>query len=225
MLTSFIRTVILLGFVILTLRLMGKRQIGQLQPSELVVTILLSQIAATPMQDNDIPLMHTIVAILALAGIEILLSVLSMKSVKIRGMIDGNPVTVIKDGQIDQKQLKRLRYTIADVLEALRQKDIFDISSVHSAVAETNGNLSVLLKAPLHPAKTEIFRKDIQETGVPELLVADATIVKTGLESAGISEEKLFQMLKKEKVKLEEVFIFTVDQTGATYLVRKDKNV
>ena len=146
MLISFIRTVILLVCVVAAVRLMGKRQIAQLQPVELVITILLSQIAATPMQDNDLPLLNTVVALLVLAGIEIILSAAGMKNKKIRTLLEGNPVVVIKDGVPDRKQLSRLRYTEDDITEALRQKDIFDISQVQYAVAETNGALSVILK-------------------------------------------------------------------------------
>ena len=101
MLTSFIRTFILLVAVIAAVRLMGKRQIGQLQPAELVVTILLSQIAATPMQDNDIPLMNTLIAVMVLVGVEILISYFSMKNSRIRAVLQGNPVMVIRNGQLD----------------------------------------------------------------------------------------------------------------------------
>ena len=129
MLTSFFRTMLLLVFVIFTLRVMGKRQIGELQPGELVITILLSQIAAAPMQDNDIPLLQTLVCILTLVGVEVLLSVLAMKSVRVRTLIDGNSVTVIRDGVIDQRQLARLRFTVDDLLEGLRQKLVLKLTN------------------------------------------------------------------------------------------------
>ena len=134
MLTSFIRTFILLVAVIAAVRLMGKRQIGQLQPAELVVTILLSQIAATPMQDNDIPLMNTLIAVMVLVGVEILISYFSMKNSRIRAVLQGNPVMVIRNGQLDQKELKRIRYTVDDLMEALRGKDVFDIVKTLSKV-------------------------------------------------------------------------------------------
>ena len=128
MLTSFFRTVILLIIIVIAVRIMGKRQIGQLQPAELVVTILLSEIAATPMQDNDIPMLNSVVAILVLVALEIIMSALSLKSIKIRGVLQGNSVILIKDGEIQQNQMKRLRFTLDDLLEALRQKDVFDVS-------------------------------------------------------------------------------------------------
>ena len=222
MLTSFFRTVILLFFVILSLRLMGKRQIGELQPGELVVTILLSQIAATPMQDNDIPLLHTLVCIFTLAGVELLLSALSMKSETVRALIDGRSVTVMQGGVLDQKALRRLRFTIDDLLEGLRQKDVFDLSAVDSVIAETNGALSVLLKSSELPVTAKTMRKDVPEPGAPQVLVADGKIRRAGLAAAGLSEAQLTRLLANEQATLADAFLFTVDAAGKTFLVRKE---
>ena len=225
MLTSFFRTVILLFFVILSLRLMGKRQIGELQPGELVVTILLSQIAATPMQDNDIPLLHTLVCIFTLAGVELLLSALSMKSETVRTLIDGGSVTVMRGGALDQKALRRLRFTIDDLLEGLRQKDVFDLSSVDSVIAETNGALSVLLKKSELPVTAKTMQKDVPEGGMPQVLVADGKIRREGLSAAGLSEAQLARLLEKEQTTLENTFLLTLDAAGKTFLVRKEAAV
>lgn len=222
MLTSFFRTVILLFFVILSLRVMGKRQIGELQPGELVVTILLSQIAATPMQDNDIPLLHTLVCIFTLAGVELLLSVLSMKSETVRTLIDGRSVTVMRNGVLDQGALRRLRFTIDDLLEGLRQKDVFDLSSVDSVIAETNGTLSVLLKTAEMPVTAKTMRKDVPEPGAPQVLVADGKIRRAGLAAAGLSEDRLACLLEQEQAALENTFLFTVDAAGKTFFIRKE---
>lgn len=224
MLTSFFRTVTLLFFVIVSLRVMGKRQIGELQPGELVITILLSQIAATPMQDNDIPLLQTVVCILTLTGVEVLLSALAVKSVGVRRLMDGSSVIVVRDGKVDQKQLKRLRFTIDDLLVGLRQKDVFDLSEVQYAVAETNGTLSVLLKAENQPAKTKLFQKDCSEPGAPQVLVADGRADERGMRAANYDREKLAFLLQKERVALGDVFLLTVDGSGKTNLVRKEKN-
>ena len=225
MLTSFFRTVILLFFVILSLRLMGKRQIGELQPGELVVTILLSQIAATPMQDNDIPLLHTLVCIFTLAGVELLLSALSMKSETVRTLIDGGSMTVMQNGVLDQGALKRLRFTIDDLLEGLRQKDVFDLSSVDSVIAETNGALSVLLKKSELPVTAKTMQKDVPEGGMPQVLVADGRIRREGLSAAGLSEAQLARLLEKEQTTLENTFLLTLDAAGKTFLVRKEAAV
>lgn len=223
MLTSFIRTVLLLVFVILSLRLMGKRQIGQLQPSELVVTILLSQIAATPMQDNDIPLLNTLISIFALTGVEILLSCLSMKSGTVRGLVDGTPVPVIKKGKIDQKALARLRYTVDDLMEGLRQKDVFDVSAVHFAVVETNGNLSVLLKSSCQPLTADAAGKTPKESGVPTVLIKDGKPEKAAFSESGIEEESIKELLRKRGIKTSDVFLLTADETGEIFLVKKEE--
>ena len=224
MLTSFFRTLILLVFVILSLRVMGKRQIGELQPGELVITILLSQIAATPMQDSNIPLFQTLICIFTLAGAELLLSVLAMKSLRVRTLMDGSSVTVVRDGKVDQQALKSLRFTIDDLLEGLRQKDVFDLSAVQSAVVETNGTLSVLLKAAEQPAKTKLFQKNCAEPGVPQVLVADGKMNPEAMRVAHTDKAKLNRMLEKERVALKDVFLFTLDSAGNTVLVRKENS-
>ena len=147
MFVTLIRTVILYVLAIVSIRVMGKRQIGELQPSDLVVTLLISQIISIPIQDTDIPLVNTLIPIFLLVGFEILTSVFNMKSIKFRTFMQGHPVVIINDGVLNQKLLKDLRFTIDDLLEALRQKDIFDIAQVQYAVVETNGQISVLLKA------------------------------------------------------------------------------
>ena len=146
MAVTLIRAVILYFTVIFLIRLMGKRQIGELQPSELVVTILVSEIASIPMQDNSIPILNSVIALFVLVAFEIFSSALSLKSHKIRSYIQGHPVIVIRNGVIDYKALKKLRMTVNDLVSALRQKDVFDFSQISYAIFETNGKISVLLK-------------------------------------------------------------------------------
>ncbi len=222
MLTSLARTAVLLFFAAVLLRVMGKRQIGELQPGELVVTILLSQIAATPMQDSDIPLLHTLVCIFTLTGAEVLLSALAMKSVRLRTLVDGSSVQVIRDGKIDQQALRRLRYTLDDLLEGLRQKDVFDVSEVHSAVVETNGALSVLLKAPKRPATVELLRKNAQEAGPPRVLVADGRLDPAGMRAAGADKPQVLQLLRERGASPETTFLLTLDGAGGVYFVKKE---
>lgn len=222
MLTSFFRTLILLVVVVLAVRIMGKRQIGQLQPAELVVTILLSEIAATPMQDNDIPMLNTIIAIFVLISVEILMSVLSMKSLKMRSILQGNPVIVIKKGEIDRKQMERLRFTLDDLLEALRQKDVFDISQVDYAVAETDGSLSVLLKSGNQTVTNGDMNIQKEDNGMPTVIVMDGKIALSGAKESGIDEEKLKKLIKKTGLKTEEIYLMTVDGAGNTVVLKKE---
>lgn len=222
MLTSFFRTLILLVVVVLAVRIMGKRQIGQLQPAELVVTILLSEIAATPMQDNDIPMLNTIIAIFVLISVEILMSVLSMKSLKMRSILQGNPVIVIKKGEIDRKQMERLRFTLDDLLEALRQKDVFDISQVDYAVAETDGSLSVLLKSGNQTVTNGDMNIQKEDNGMPTVIVMDGKIALSGAKESGIGEDKLKKLIKKTGLKTEEIYLMTVDGAGNTVVLKKE---
>ncbi len=223
MLTSFVRTVILYFFLTVVIRLMGKRQIAQLQPGELVITIMLSEIAAIPMQDNDTPLMNSVMAVLLLASFEIIMSVISMKSIKARNLLQGNPVVIIKDGVIEQKLIKDLRYTVDDILEALRQKDIFDISTVQYAIAETNGVLSVMKK----PAEENVTRKDLnipaEDEGMPCVVVSDGRIIKTEFSLCGTNEEQLKKTIENKKTSPENILLMTRTKSGKVNIIKKER--
>ena len=222
MLISFIRTIILLVFIVGAVRIMGKRQIGQLQPAELVVTILLSEMAATPMQDSDIPMLNTIVAVLVLTGLEIIMSVISMKSIKIRSLLQGNSIILVRHGIPDQKQMKRLRYTIDDLYEALRAKDVFDISDVEYAVAETDGTLSVLLKSGKQPVTREDSKIKATDDNVPFVAVSDGKIVIRHLEECGMDSDKIKKIIKVSGIPMERIFLLTVSKNGKTNIIEKE---
>ena len=222
MLTSFIRTLILLVAVIVAVRLMGKRQIGQLQPAELVVTILLSQIAATPMQDNDIPMMNTLIAVMVLVGVEILISYFSMKNSRFRAVLQGNPVMVIKEGRLDQKQLARIRYTVDDLMESLRAKDVFDISSVLCAVAETDGSLSVLLRPGEQTATSKQVGNVPSDGDYPYVIVSDGKINYADFASAGLTDAKFRRIMDGLNAKPNDVFLMTVKKSDGINHIRKD---
>ncbi len=224
MITTFIRTGILFIFIVASVRLMGKRQIGQLQPAELVVTILLSEMAATPMQDNDIPMLNTLIAISVLVGLEIIMSSLSLKSIKLRNLLQGHSIILIKNGVLDQKQLRRLRFTIDDLLEALRQKDVFDISDVEYAVAETDGTLSVLLKSEKQPVTAEDAGIEKPPSALPVAIVMDGEIIHSDITASQFSESEIKKALKDIKIDKKDVFLLTLDKSGRKVLVRKDNS-
>ena len=225
MLIAFIRAVILLVTVMISLRLMGKRQIGELQPTELVTTILLSEVAAVPMQDNDIPMLNSIVAVCVLVGVEILLGALGVKSDRFRSVMQGNSVMLIKDGVLDQKNMKKLRYNLDDVLEALRQKDVFDISDVQYAFAETNGSLSVLLKPGKRPLSAEEAGKAPPDTGVATSVVMDGRVIDAKLAECGVTERQVRHMIKEAGVKQRDVFLLTVNKLGQVNLIEREKEL
>lgn len=222
MFITLIRTSVLYLFVIFIMRIMGKRQIGELQPTELVVTLLLSEIIAIPMQDNDISLVSTIVPVLVLVGLEILISVISLKSVKIRSLMQGNSIIIIRDGKLDLKKIKELRFTIDDILEALRQKDIFDISKVQYAVVETNGTISVMLKPEYEPVTRGDLSLEIEYSGMPCAVIVDGRIIKTDFDSCNMTMEKLKKIIKKDKINVDNTLLMTIDKKGNKTIIGKD---
>ncbi|MBE6716495.1 MAG: DUF421 domain-containing protein [Ruminococcaceae bacterium] len=223
MLISFVRTGILLVVIVFAVRIMGKRQIGQLQPAELVVTILLSEMAATPMQDNDIPMLNTLVAIFTLIGLEITVSFISMKSVRIRNLLQGNSLILIRNGVLDQKQLRRLRFTLDDLLEALRNKDVFDISDVKYAIAETDGTLSVMLNDNKRTISPEDMGISPPDKGLSCVVVMDGVIIRSDFKDCGMDDKKLSAIIKKTGIPLKDIFLLTVNKNGDTNVIRKEK--
>ncbi len=223
MFITLIRTAVLYIFVIAIMRLMGKRQIGELQPTELVVTLLLSEIIAIPMQDNDISLVSAIIPVLVLVGFEILISVIGLKSVRVRSLMQGNSIIIIRDGKLDLKKIKELRFTIDDILEALRQKDIFDISKVQYAVVETNGTISVMLKPQFEPVTRADLSLETADNGMPCAVIVDGRIIKTDFDSCNMTMEKLKKIIKKDKINVENTLLMTIDKNGNKTIIGKDK--
>ena len=222
MFVTLIRTVILYVFAIVSIRIMGKRQIGELQPSDLVVTLLISQIISIPIQDTDIPLVNTIIPIFLLVGFEILTSVLNMKSMKFRSFMHGHPVVIINDGVLNQKMLKELRFTLDDLLEALRQKDIFDISQVQYAIVETNGQISVLLKAEYDTVTREDMSLSPAPQGYKCPVIIDGRVVSKDFAICNTDMKKLNKIVKKEKLQIKEILLMTVDSAGNHTIIRKE---
>ena len=221
MLVVFIRAVLLYLLVIFCMRLMGKRQLGELQPSELVTTILISNIAALPIEDTNIPMILGAVPILALVMFEFVVSSLSLKSRKIRKFFSGNPVVVIKDGVINQKQLKRLRFSIDDLMEALRGNGIFDISEVNYAIVETTGQVSVLQKYTAQTITPEMLGLQGEESRPPLVAISDGEIIPSTLQQFGFSKEWLQRKLKAKNLTAKEIFLMTIDPDGNDFVVPK----
>lgn len=225
MIITLIRGFILYIAIIICMRFMGKRQLGELQPTELVITILLSEIAAIPMQDNEIPMINSLLAVALLVSLEIINSVIIMKNTKIRYLLQGKPAVVIKDGKIDQKKLKKLRFTGDDILDQLRQKDIFDINEVQYAVIETNGSLSVMKNPENEMPTVSQFGFKTEKKGIPVLAVNDGRYIDTAInESEEISKKAVEKILKKENADVKEVLIMLIDKYGNYTIIKKDEN-
>lgn len=219
MINSLIRSLIVYIAVIPAVRLMGKRQIGELQPSELVITLLLSEVAAMTLQNNSIPLITSLILIFALAGFEVVSSDLCMNYPLIRKLIQGNPVLVIKNGKINEKKLRALRYSIDDLLEALRLKDVFDIKSVDFAYVETNGSVSVKLKKNYRPP-TKVDDK-AQDGVIPYIVIGDGKIIEREFRYCNMTRKKLDKILTENKAEIRDVLLMTVDSTGEYSIIRK----
>lgn len=223
MIATLARTVVLYLAVIIGVRIMGKRQIGELQANELVVTILISELAAIPLQDMDRPVSNGLVAIFTLILLELLLSAIALKSSKARRAMSGTPTIVIKDGRIDQKALRSLRMTADDLLEALRQLNMFFIEDIDFAIVETNGKVSALLRPEKIPATAQMVHAVPPPTGLPCVVVNDGVIQPQSLEFVSMTEADVHQQLKKKHLELKEVFLMIADRTNDVIVVRKDR--
>jgi len=212
LITTIVRTVILYLFVTLGIRLMGKRQIGDMQPNELVITLLLSEIAAIPLQDTSQPILSGINSIFILVILEIIISVIAMKSIFVRKVMSGKSVVIIKNGIIDQKAMKNVRMTILDLIELLRGQNVFDISTVAFAVLEVNGDLSVLLKSADQPATVSDLNIKKSDAALPLPVITDGRIMHDSLTALNITEEELLKSVKANKTQVDKVFLMTMDR-------------
>ncbi len=207
--------------VIIAMRFMGKRQIGELQPGELAVTFLLSEVASMPLQSDSVPLLSGISLVFLLVLLEVASAFFNMKSRIYRRLIQGNSVLIIKEGKILKRNMKLIRYSNDDLMEALRLKDVFDISQVQYAYIETNGSVSIQLKKKYQPLTADTLNKRVEEESIPCLVISDGKIIKRELELCSMNEEKLLRILKKENLNIEDVFLMTADKNGKIYTVRK----
>lgn len=224
MIIAFVRTIILYLLIIIGVRLMGKRQVGELEPSELVLALLIADLAAVPMQDFGIPLLSGIIPILTLLCITMIISVISMKSVTFRALICGRPSIIVENGVLHQQEMAKNRFTIDELMEELRMKGITDIATVKYAILETNGQISVLPFSEQSPP----IRKDInistKETGLPLVIINDGRVLEHNLKLRGYDNNWLEKQLRKHGAKKpEEVYLLTADETGTVYYAPKEK--
>ncbi len=222
MMISAIRTVLLYLFILAAVRMMGKRQISEMQTSELVITLLMSNIASIPMQDTEQSMLSGVLPIMILLVCEIMLSYLMLKRTRIRKLVCGKPVIVINHGVIDQQAMKQLRISTEDLMEQLRQKDVFDPDEVDYAILETNGMMSVLKKAKNDTVKVKDLRLSPPENELPVTVISDGEIAPSSLRFCGIDRQFVDHTLQKENLKLSEVFLMTCDKNGTYRIVRKE---
>ncbi len=218
----FIRAVILYMLLIFSVRFMGKHQIGELQPSELAITILISNIATLPVEDTSLPLLTGIIPILTLASLDVIMSWLGIKSKRLRNITCGKPVVIINNGRIDQKKMKEIRFTVDDLTEALHSQNIFDISEVQFAVVETTGTVSVYQKYEYRNVTNGDMKLKSKSIDPPEIVIDEGVIVNDALERLNLSEDKLRSILEKERLKVKDIFIMTLDSNMKHSIVRRE---
>lgn len=218
MLTLFLRAVFLDLFVLLILRLTGKRQVSDLQPYDLLMTLIIADLASTAIADTDIPLLYSIVPILALYLVQQALAKLCLKSSAVRRFLCGTPQILILDGVLQEDVMRRTNYTVRDLMDSLRSKDVFDVSEVAYAILETNGTVSILEKdAYRQPGKRDLGL-DETSSALKHLLILEGKLQKSGLDSLHLDRRRVLGILKKHRIALGSVFFAQMDGDGALYL-------
>ena len=222
MFVVMIRTVILYILVFVVMRLMGKRQVGQLQPYELAVAIMISALAAVSMEDISIPLINSIIPIVLIMSMQIIVSTFSLNSKGARNILCGRPSVVVENGKIVEEELKNLRVNLNDILEQLRLAGYYNISDVEFAIMETNGQLSVIPKSQKRPLNPEDMNINTSYEGLCHSLIVDGQIDYDSLKKVGLNEKWLREELRKFGIKdIENVFSASIDTHGNLYFQKK----
>ena len=219
MLIVVLRTLILYSLVVIVLRLLGKRQIGQLQPFELVVVIMISELAAVPSENVGIPLISGIIPILVLLFAGTTLSYMSLKNEKARAILCGRPTILVDKGKILEQELAKTRYNLTDLLEQLRLKNVPNIADVEYAILETNGEVSVIPKSQKRPAIPEDFQLSPKYEGLPVPLIMDGKLHTENLRKAKVDQVWLEEEIKKQNLAgIEQVLLASIDSSGNLYI-------
>ena len=222
MILSYLRTIALYLVLIATIRLMGKRQIGQMEPSEFVVTMLVANLASIPMQDGGIPLYSGLVPILTVLGMELVLSFLSLRSIRVRKLLCGKPVILIENGNILQQNLRKTRVTLDELTGHLREKDVLDPASVQYAILETNGNLSVFPYPKERPASARDAGIQARKQYLPLTIISDGKLLYENLEKANKDSAWVQKILRQHNADIAGTWLLTVDGSNRVLFYRKE---
>ncbi len=225
MTTILTRTIIIYIFLITIMRLMGKRQLGELEVSELVSTILLSDIASLPICDQDIPLVYAVIPIITITFFEVGMSFILTKVPCLKKLISASPAVLIDKGVINKRELSKNRISIDELLSEIRQKDIANITDVEYAIIEQNGKITVIPKAAFSPPKASDLGLSPTEQGLCHILVADGHVDKFGLNRTGRNEAWLSDFLHKRKTPLGEVFLLTIDDSEKITMIKRSDTI
>lgn len=223
MVIALIRTIILYLLIIFGIRLMGKRQIGQLEPSELVLSLLIADLAAVPMQDFGTPLVSGIIPILTLLCLSTILSVITVKSVRFRAILCSRPSVIVQDGKIIPREMQKNRFTVDELMEELRVNGYTDLNKIKYAILETNGRISVLPNALEEPATAGQLHLPVTENGLPLIIINNGRLLQHNLTTRGKSIDWLEKQLKARGVSsVKEVFLLTLDENNNIYFTPKE---
>lgn len=223
MLTIILRSIIIYLIVLFVFRIMGKRQLGQMQPFELVLTLIIADLATIPMAEISVPVLHGIVPLFTLVILHFVLTLLTRLSSTFSSIVSGKPVIVINPNGIDYKAMKKLSITIDDIFEAMRGLGYFSLEQVEYAIMETNGKISVLPKAELAPATNQSVGAKVEKAAIPINIISEGKVLKENLALANLDENFLQEFLKNNlnKAKIKDVLVMTIDDNGVVYLQLK----
>lgn len=222
MLLSYARTVVLYLVLVLVIRIMGKRQIGEMEPTEFVVTMLVANLASIPMQDGAIPLFSGLIPILTVLGVELVLSWLTMRSVPFRRLLCGKPVILIENGKILQDNLRSTRVTLDELTGHLREKDVLDVSLVQFAILETDGKLSVFPFPKARPAAASDAGVQTKKQYLPVTVIEDGYLSRENLRRAGKDEGWVNRVLRQQGATRKNTLLLTVDDSDKIHWVGKE---
>lgn len=225
MISVFLRVLLIYITVLIFLRLMGKRQIGEMQPYEVVITLIIADLATLPMSDTNIPLLHGILPLAILVLIHYVITILTRKSVKIRRLMSGKPIVVISPNGIEYQALKDLNMNIDDIMEVIRQGNYYSLDQILYAIVETNGKISLIPTSANSPATTQDVGVNNAEAKLPHVIISDGKIMKEGMQSLNLSKKKLDHVLTKLNIQdKKQLIILTIDENGKVYYQEKHKS-
>ncbi len=219
----FLRVIIIYITVLIFLRLMGKRQIGEMQPYEVVITLIIADLATLPMSDTNIPLLNGILPLAILVLIHYIITLLTRKNIKIRRLMSGRPVVVVSPKGIEYQALKDLNMNIDDLLETIRQCNYYSFDQILYAIIETNGKMSVIPKSNCAPATAQDVKVENPPAQLPHIIISDGKLIKDEVKSAKLDNKKVNSILSHLKLSIKDLLIFSIDDAGKVYYQEKNK--
>ena len=224
MITSFLRTLFLYLLLIFTVRTLGKRQVGEMEPTEFVVTMMAANLATAPIEDPGAPLVYSVVAVLTILGAELTLSVITMGSLTARRLLCGKPVILIENGILLEKNLRKTRVTLDELMSQLREKEILDLTTVQYAILETNGGLSVFPFSKDRPATAQESGLCPKQNFLPYTVLEDGRLLEDNLQKAGKDAAWLKGILRERRVTQDQVLLLTVDGGDHVVFLKKEES-